>query len=610
LAAADVSLPEQVVQSGQAHNLEPAATGATALALELASAREAAGALAYRHLAAVMPFHSVQDNITSEALAAAWAGGQEVKLLVDPQAAPVLAAIWGPPDETVAVGAVSAAALQEQGAVGVIGFEQLEPTLKVLRLDGVSVLSNQFDPAGDPLGVALLLQGPDELLAQFAPLADGWANRDASRLTQLVMTGVTAMCRLTAARMEANGLTYPAAIVGPELRLADITHVSNEVPFIKDCPVNTAAGTLVFCSDYRYWAALEALGTDIVGLSGNHVNDHGYAGARESLAYYESLGVPVYGSGVDLTAACKPLLWEDHGNTFAFIATLAYEPRSAWATAELPGACYYYDNKGAILATIAELSEQVDIVSVELQYLETYQPFPTAQQVVEFRELRAAGADLVTGVQSHVPQAWEPYGAADAGGPGMILYGLGNLFFDQMWSWPTRTGLIARHAIYKGRLLNTEMLTTVLEDYAQPRWTTPEERAELLASVHDAAPMPDTSPYGEPTGMAVYAVASALSHWLAGEPIQADYWGLSALTDDAFAPEPRGGKVTAARWRVVELLPGEGGKAQVRIEFSDVSCYLDGESYTYEGPLYTLATVTAQQDYYQVRELEPYTAAP
>ena len=111
-------------------------------------------------------------------------------------------------------------------------------------------------------------------------------------------------------------------------------------------------------------------------------------------------------------------------------------------------------------------------------------------QVQEFRELRDAGADLVTGVQSHVPQAQEPYGQNDAGGPGFISYGLGNLFFDQMWSWPTRTELATRHTFYDGRLLNTELLTMVLEDYAQPRWTAPEERADILQRVfgarHDA----------------------------------------------------------------------------------------------------------------------------
>jgi poly-gamma-glutamate synthesis protein (capsule biosynthesis protein) len=70
----------------------------------------------------------------------------------------------------------------------------------------------------------------------------------------------------------------------------------------------------------------------------------------------------------------------------------------------------------------------------------------------------------------------------------MISYGLGNLFFDQMWSYQTRTELAARHTIYQGRVLSTEILTMVLEDYAQPRWTTAEERADLLQSIFAGAP--------------------------------------------------------------------------------------------------------------------------
>jgi poly-gamma-glutamate synthesis protein (capsule biosynthesis protein) len=137
---------------------------------------------------------------------------------------------------------------------------------------------------------------------------------------------------------------------------------------------------------------------------------------------------------------------------------------------------------------VEQLAGEVDIVAVELQYLEEYTPWPTDQQVIEFRELREAGADLVTGVQSHVPQAMEPYGAGDPGGPGFIAYGLGNLFFDQMWSWETRTELMMRHTFYAGRMLNTEVLTAVLEDYAQPRWATPDERTEILNRVFTAAP--------------------------------------------------------------------------------------------------------------------------
>jgi hypothetical protein len=97
-----------------------------------------------------------------------------------------------------------------------------------------------------------------------------------------------------------------------------------------------------------------------------------------------------------------------------------------------------------LLALVRQLAQVVDVVAVELQYTETYTPFPTAAQVADFRELRAALRGAGHGVQSHVPQAQEPYGVGDQGGSGLISYGLGNLFFDQMWSWETWTELAAR----------------------------------------------------------------------------------------------------------------------------------------------------------------------
>ena len=66
---------------------------------------------------------------------------------------------------------------------------------------------------------------------------------------------------------------------------------------LDDCVVNNTINNLTLCSHTDYWVALETIGTDIVGLSGNHVNDFGREGARESLTWYQSNDIPIYGSG-------------------------------------------------------------------------------------------------------------------------------------------------------------------------------------------------------------------------------------------------------------------------------------------------------------------------
>jgi hypothetical protein len=52
-----------------------------------------------------------------------------------------------------------------------------------------------------------------------------------------------------------------------------------------------------------------------------------------------------------------------------------------------------------------------------------------------------------------------------------VLYGLGNLYFDQMFDRSTREGLVVEHTIYDGKHVGTQLLTTLLYDYGQPRWT-------------------------------------------------------------------------------------------------------------------------------------------
>ena len=491
-----------------------AAEGA-AISIELAplAAADPAVTIAERYYAVVAPFDTLADDVSHNDLLQRWVGLSSVGILyVTPESeGPLRTLLDGEVHgaEVVPADEMLDRLLERRDAIGVLPFERLDPRFKVLAVDGANALSNTLDAAAYPLGVAIVVSGTEAAGAmQALSTAVPPTNRDASRLTTLIMTGVTAMSRLTAARMEARGYTYPAEIIADTLSAADITHVSNEVPFIDGCPVNTAENNLTLCSDYTYWAALDAIGTDIVGLSGNHVNDFGRDGARESIQFYRDRDIPIYGNGLNVGEACAPLMWEHNGNTFAFLAVLAFEPSYAWATDTEPGACYYYDHKDAILKSVADLSREVDVVAVELQYLETYQPYPTDQQVVEFRELREAGADIVTGVQSHVPQAMEPYGHGDAGGPGIIVYGLGNLFFDQMWSWETRTELYARHAIYDGRVLSTEILTGVLEDYAQPRWATDEERIDILQRIFDAAP-PRPQPAGDATGESASAAVIA-----------------------------------------------------------------------------------------------------
>jgi poly-gamma-glutamate synthesis protein (capsule biosynthesis protein) len=295
------------------------------------------------------------------------------------------------------------------------------------------------------------------------------------------MTGVTAMCRTTAAQMEKFGPAWPAEVVGPELASADITHISNEVPFVEGCVPNTDPDNFNFCSKPEYMETLWASGVDIVGMTGNHQNDFGRQNAIKSLEMYEAWGIPYYGGGKNLEEGFKPLYIEHNGNRLAFLGANSYGPQMAWATDALPGAAPLDLN--ILSATIRSIKEKnlADVVLVELQYQESYDAQPLVDQRIDFKALVRAGADIVTGVQSHVPQGIE---FAD---DKLVLYGLGNLYFDQMWAQATREGMVVKHTFYNGRHISTQILTTLLYEYGQPRWTTDQERASILRRVFGAS---------------------------------------------------------------------------------------------------------------------------
>ncbi len=444
--------------------------------------------------ALVAPFPTIPDGVAWADVEAAWDGTltegpfAHRPLLMSPATEAALAqAVFGRPPGPDAVLALPAEQLldrawAERPAWAIVPFEALEPRWKVLRVDGRSPLDRGLDTRQYPLVVRLGVTASDpELAARF--LADATlplTNRDESQMTVLLMTGVTALVRATAWKMEQKGILYPAQDIGDWLRSADITHISNEIPFAEDCPFpNPVQEDLVFCSDPRYIELLESIGTDIVELTGNHFADYGAEATLLTVAMYEERGWPYYGGGRNLAEAQRPVTITHNGNTFGFLGCNPVGPAFAWATEEQPGAapCDF----DLMHAQIRQLRAQGVLPIVTWQYWEFYDYAPTPQQQADFRGMAEAGAVIVSGSQAHHPQAIEFYRGA------FIHYGLGNLFFDQMDELETRQEILDRHVFYAGRHISTELLTAMLEEYARPRPMTEEERRQLLEALFAAS---------------------------------------------------------------------------------------------------------------------------
>lgn len=444
------------------------------------------------------PFPTLVDEVSLEDIQRAWRGETtqafgETPLSLSSATLAAFSALWGPAEEGRIRVEDEAQLLEHAWQAGagnawsIVPFEELQPRWKVLRVDGMSPLDPQLNVNEYPLAVWFGYSGEpgalDLLTARLGPegrlLPAG--NRDTRKMTVLAMTGVTALARATASRMDRNGVNYPGQDIVDWLRSADLTHISNEVSFNPNCPLaDPMSVAMQFCSRPEYIGLLDYIGTDIVELSGNHNNDFGREASTYSLELYAQRGWLVYAGGANAEEARQPRTIEHNGNRFAFIGCNPVGPGSAWATENEPGAALCdYDY---MTEQIKRLRGEGYLPVVTIQYNEYYIPYPSESQERDFKRMSDAGAVIVSGSQAHFPQSMEFYGA------GFIHYGLGNLFFDQM-DVPvvgTRREFVDRHVIYDGRYISTELLTALLEDYARPRPMTEAERRQFLSDIFSA----------------------------------------------------------------------------------------------------------------------------
>ncbi|HEX7620159.1 MAG TPA: CapA family protein [Anaerolineales bacterium] len=437
----------------------------------------------------VAPFPTLIEGVGKDDIRLAWMGNPPPalkgrQLWMDESTLAVFTALWGEP----AMDAISTAPpdklsetlwSSQNPGFAIIPFENLDPHWKVLTVGGQSPIHKEFDLSAYPLAVTFTCIGENCLNLNLPA-----SNRDSSKLTVVVMTGVTALVRRTAWTMEQKGIEYPGRDIRDWLRDADITHISNEIPFAQGCPYpDPNQESLVFCSDPRYIELLVDVGADIIELTGNHFQDWGSSATLNTLDMYRQRGLLYFGGGSDLADSQKSVKIVNNGNRIAFIGCNAPGPSFAWATESQPGAAPCGDFTWMV-KEIARLRSEGFLPIATFQYYEYYTPEPRPNQLHDFRMIADAGAIIVSGSQAHVPQAMEFYDDT------FILYGLGNLFFDQMYyplgnvmSTNTRKELIARHIFYDNKYISTELLTAMLEDYARPRPMTEKERFELLTNL-------------------------------------------------------------------------------------------------------------------------------
>jgi poly-gamma-glutamate synthesis protein (capsule biosynthesis protein) len=435
----------------------------------------------------VAPFPTILDGVTAMDLRDVWAGNLETgpfamsPLLVDQDTYGIFSALWDTPHSQAVQVAPSDELLQtaweNQPSWAIIPFGQLVPQWKVLKIEGVSPIQKDFDPADYPLTVMFAL-------SEDASQVTSISNYDPEKMTDLLLTGVTALVRGTALTMERKGITYPGEDIAPLTTAVDFMHVNNEIPFTPDCPFpELYPEKLVFCSDPRYLELLESIGTDLVEVSGDHFGDHGSEGTLFTLDLYDEIGLPYYGGGRDLEDGRQPLLIEHNGNKIAIMGCNAkgsdyYAPADEHTPGAVPCDFDWME------AEIVRLMGDGYLVIVTLQHIEYYSYEAQPNLLRDFGRMAAAGAIIVSGSQSH-----QAHGMTFADGT-FIHYGLGNLFFDQYLFCEEAAcdyGFMDRHIIYAGRHISTELIPIRFIDMARPRPMTADEKAWFLGLIFEAS---------------------------------------------------------------------------------------------------------------------------
>jgi hypothetical protein len=364
---------------------------------------------------------------------------------------------------------LTAAVYKDPGSVVLRPFEELNPHWQAIGVDpfGSPDLVLRFGLSGDPEAIQALTSA----VGFYLPAG----NFNPQKLASVILTGTTALTRGTGVLMDEKGVAYPSEAIGDLLRSADITHISNEISFKKNCELEKS-GTK-FCSKVPYFDLLKLIGTDVVELTGNHVMDYGAEPFLETLALYSGNGMQYYGGGPNLQSAGTPLKLDVKGNRIAFIGCNAVGPDTDLATDTSPGSnpC----DMSIMKLKIAELKSEGYNPIVTFQHMEVCQTNPEPPQRGDFFKTVQAGAVIVSGSQAHCPQNYEFIGDT------FVHYGLGNLFFDQM-DKIERMAFIDQYLFYDNRLLGVNPIGIIRVDEAQPQLMTGEELQNFINKYYSA----------------------------------------------------------------------------------------------------------------------------
>ena len=158
----------------------------------------------------------------------------------------------------------------------------------------------------------------------------------------------------------------------------------------------------------------------------------------------------------------RPFVLAKDGFTVALIACNAFQAERSAATDDSPGVNPLRED--ALLADIAAARRRADAVVVMPHWGPELVAQPYGSQRTLARRMVEAGASAVIGAHPHVSQTVDVHHGAP------IVYSLGNFVFDYYPADPPEwTGWVARLSFAKGRPVDVETRSVVLDAAGLPR---------------------------------------------------------------------------------------------------------------------------------------------
>lgn len=403
-------------------------------------------------------------------------------------------------------GAVVDHVSRNPGAMGLVPWDQVGPSVKVFTVDGKSLLDpDTADPrdyplategttAPDPGQLRRMVVGGDIVLDRGQNYMDiqrgmgvdfsldgGYAAVTSRTPIPSQYSEYGVIHEFTAERRGGTGK------MREYLHSADLTLANFENPVIRNAVWHPDAPT--FTGDLRLMPILQQAGIDGVTLGNNHILDAGTSGIAETMKHLDDAGIEHAGAGMDLAEARKPMIFDLGGTN---IGVLSYQGvpsyEWAWAKEASPGTAPL--EAQVMREDIKRLRPKVDLVVVMPHWGQEYLATPERWQVKFAHAAVDAGADLIIGDHAHWAKGIEVYKGKS------IFYGTGNFLFDQSWSEETSTGIFEEITLYGDHVLQSRPIPYIVVDKAQPNFLLPKGGGNrALRNVFSVSPGPEFKAY-------------------------------------------------------------------------------------------------------------------